>query len=610
MLLLVILLPLAGFLVLGLFGRRFKEPLPGVLASTLVFLSFLLVGALLASGGARFVLEDWLPGIPFALLLDPLSGYMALVVTGIGFLIHVYAIGYMHGDEGYARFFAYFNFFIAMMLTLVLADSYPVMFVGWEGVGLASFLLIGFWYTDWKNAKSARKAFITNRIGDLGFLLGMALLYSLFGTLQISELKEAVEGSLVLPGGLALAGLLLFVGAVGKSAQLPLMVWLPDAMAGPTPVSALIHAATMVTAGVYLLARSSFLYANLPDVSYWIAVVGLLTALYGALSAFGQWDIKRIVAYSTISQLGYMFLAAGVGAYWVALFHVMTHAFYKALLFLASGSVIHALGGEQDVRKMGGLKKHLPRTHLHGLVGALSLAGFPLFAGFWSKDAILAATLSYPFGGVGFYLAGLFVAFLTAAYAMRWYALVFLGEFRGQGHPHEAPPVMTVPNDVLALGAVFAGFLALPKPLWNLIEPFLAPALAHLEAHEPAPLVEWGLLLLSAAVALVGLYLGYLFFRDYFKKKVPAWYRAFEQAALEGFYADWLYNTFLVNPAKELAFGLGLADRGLDRAYVYAGGGVGLLGRILAGLQNGYLRFYAALILAFAALFVLWGVVR
>ncbi|HFB39343.1 MAG TPA: NADH-quinone oxidoreductase subunit L, partial [Oceanithermus sp.] len=272
--------------------------------------------------------------------------------------------------------------------------------------------------------------------------------------------------------------------------------------------------------------------------------------------------------------------------------------------------VIHALGGEQDVRKMGGLKKHLPRTHLHGLVGALSLAGFPLFAGFWSKDAILAATLSYPFGGVGFYLAGLFVAFLTAAYAMRWYALVFLGEFRGQGHPHEAPPVMTVPNDVLALGAVFAGFLALPKPLWNLIEPFLAPALAHLEAHEPAPLVEWGLLLLSAAVALVGLYLGYLFFRDYFKKKVPAWYRAFEQAALEGFYADWLYNTFLVNPAKELAFGLGLADRGLDRAYVYAGGGVGLLGRILAGLQNGYLRFYAALILAFAALFVLWGVVR
>ena len=610
MLILTILLPLAGFLILGLFGRRFREPVPGVLASALVLGSFLLTVAMLLSGGARFVLEDWLPGIPLALLLDPLSGYMALVVTGIGFLIHVYAIGYMHGDEGYARFFAYFNFFIAMMLVLVLADSYPVMFVGWEGVGLASFLLIGFWYTDWKNAKSARKAFLTNRIGDLGFLLGMALLYSLFGTLQISELKAAVEESLVLPGGLALAGLLLFVGAVGKSAQLPLMVWLPDAMAGPTPVSALIHAATMVTAGVYLLARSSFLYANLPDVSYWIAVIGLLTALYGALSAFGQWDIKRIVAYSTISQLGYMFLAAGVGAYWVALFHVMTHAFYKALLFLASGSVIHALGGEQDVRKMGGLKKYLPRTHLHGLVGALSLAGFPLFAGFWSKDAILAATLAYPFGGVGFYLVGLFTAFLTAAYAMRWYALVFLGEYRGKGHPHEAPPVMAIPNDILAFGAVFAGFLALPKPLWNLIEPFLAPALAHLEAHEAEPLVEWGLLLLSAAVALAGLYLGYLFFKDYFKKQVPAWYRAFEQAALEGFYADRLYNTLIVHPLKELAAFLGLADRGLDTGYALAAGGVGALGRILAGLQTGYVRFYAALILAFAALFVLWGVVR
>ncbi len=610
MLILAILLPLAGFLILGLFGKRFKEPLPGILASGLVLASFVLVVLMLLSGGAKFVLGDWLPGIPFALLLDHLSGYMALVVTGIGFLIHVYAIGYMEKDPGYSRFFAYFNLFIAMMLILVFADSYPVMFIGWEGVGLASFLLIGFWYTDWKNAKSARKAFITNRIGDLGFLLGMALLYSLFGTLQISELRATVEESLVLPTGLALAGFLLFVGAVGKSAQLPLMVWLPDAMAGPTPVSALIHAATMVTAGVYLLARSSFLYANLPDVSYWIALIGLLTALYGALSAFGQWDIKRIVAYSTISQLGYMFLAAGVGAYWVALFHVMTHAFYKALLFLASGSVIHALGGEQDVRKMGGLKKYLPKTHLHGLIGALSLAGFPLFAGFWSKDAILAATLSYPFGGIGFYLVGLFTAFLTAAYAMRWYVLVFLGEYRGKGHPHEAPPVMTIPNDVLAFGAAFAGFLALPKPLWNLIEPFLAPALAHLEAHEPEPLVEWGLLLLSAAVALSGLYLGYLFFKDYFKKKVPAWYRAFEEAALEGFYADRIYNTFIVNPLKELAAFLGLADRGLDAGYVLAAGGVGILGRILAGLQTGYVRFYAALILAFAAIFVLWGVVR
>ena len=343
-LLLPILLPLLGFALLGLFGKRMREPLPGVMASGLVLASFLVGVGLLLSGGARFE-AAWLPGIPFSLLLDPLSGLMLLIVTGVGFLIHVYAIGYMRGDPGYGRFFAYFNLFIAMMLALVLADSYPVMFIGWEGVGLASFLLIGFWYKNPQYADSARKAFIVNRIGDLGFMLGMAILWALYGTLSISGLREALEGPLRNPSLLALAGLLLFLGAIGKSAQVPLMVWLPDAMAGPTPVSALIHAATMVTAGVYLVARSSFLYSALPEVSYAIAVVGLLTALYGALSAFGQTDIKRIVAYSTISQLGYMFLAAGVGAYWVALFHVLTHAFFKALLFLASGSVIHALGG-------------------------------------------------------------------------------------------------------------------------------------------------------------------------------------------------------------------------------------------------------------------------
>ncbi len=602
----MILLPLLGFLVLGLWGRSFKGQSAGVLASLMVLGSFVLTLVLLFGGGASFEVKDWLPGIPFALLLDNLAGYMALIVTGIGFLIHVYAIGYMADDPGKSRFFAYFNFFIAMMLTLVLADAYPVMFIGWEGVGLASFLLIGFWFEDQKNADSARKAFIVNRIGDLGFLLGMALLYSLFGTLQISELREIMEKSLVLPAGLGLAGLLLFIGAIGKSAQLPLMVWLPDAMAGPTPVSALIHAATMVTAGVYLLARSSFLYANLPDVSYWIALVGLLTALYGALSALGQWDIKRIVAYSTISQLGYMFLAAGVGAYWIALFHVMTHAFYKALLFLSSGSVIHALGGEQDVRKMGGLKKYLPQTHIHGLIGALSLAGFPLFAGFWSKDAILASTLNYPFGGYGFYLVGLFTAFLTALYAMRWYVLVFLGDFKGQGHPHEAPPVMAWPNHLLAVGAALAGFLALPEPFWNLIERFLAPSLWHLEVEPLGVTTEWGLLSLSAVVAVVGLYAGYRLFLS----RLPDAYLTFQRAAENAFYVDWLYNTLIVGPLKELAFGFGLADRGLDRGYVRLGGGVGLLGRLLARLQGGYVRVYAFFVVVAATVFVLWGVVR
>ncbi len=607
MLLLTILLPLLGFVLLGLFGRRMREPFPGVLASALVFASFAISAWLLLEGGARFVLEDWLPGIPFSLVLDSLSGFMALIVTGIGFLIHVYAIGYMAGDPGFSRFFAYLNLFIAMMMTLVLADAYPVMFIGWEGVGLASYLLIGFWYTERTNADSARKAFIVNRIGDLGFLLGMAILYTTFGTLSISELREAIEGSLVLPAGLSLAGALLFIGAIGKSAQVPLMVWLPDAMAGPTPVSALIHAATMVTAGVYLLARSSFLYAVLPDVSYFIAVIGLITALYGALSALGQWDIKRIVAYSTVSQLGYMFLAAGVGAYWIALFHVMTHAFFKALLFLSSGSVIHALGGEQDVRKMGGLKHHLPRTHLHGLIGALALAGFPLLSGFWSKDAILTATLTYPFGGAGFYAVALFTAFLTAVYAMRWYVLVFQGTYRGTAHPHEAPRVMTLPNDLLALGALFSGFLALPAPLWNRLEPFLGHALAELEAHHLELAVEWGLILLSALVALVGVFVGY---RAFTAARLPRWYETFQAWSAEAFYVDRVYNAVIVTPLKELAYALGLADRALDAGYVRGAGGVGVLGRALAALQQGYVRVYAAFMVLALAVVLLWGVVR
>jgi len=607
LLLLILLLPLLGFVFLGLFGKRLREPLPGVVASALTGASFLLVVALSLGGGATWEIKDWLPGIPFSLVLDPLSSYMGLVVTGIGFLIHVYAIGYMHGDEGFSRFFAYLNLFIAMMMTLVLAGSYPVMFIGWEGVGLASFLLIGFWYTEKKNADSARKAFIVNRIGDLGFLLGMALLYSLFGTLSIGELREAIETSTVLPLALGTAGLLLFVGAVGKSAQVPLMVWLPDAMAGPTPVSALIHAATMVTAGVYLIARSSFLYANLQDVSYAIAVVGLLTAAYGALSALGQWDIKKIVAYSTISQLGYMFLAVGVGAYWIALFHVMTHAFYKALLFMASGSVIHALGGEQDVRKMGGLKKYLPRTHLHGLAGALSLAGFPLLAGFWSKDAIITATLAYPFGGTGFYLVGLAVAFLTAVYAMRWYVLVFLGEYKGSGQPHEAPPVMTVPNDVLALGAVFAGFLALPEPFWNLIEPYLAPALAHVEVHHMSLGLEWGLIALSAVVALAGLYLGYLAFTRW---ALPKWYLAFQTWSENAFYVDRVYNALIVTPLKELALALALFDGFLDTAYTALAGVSGWLGDRLGRLQTGYVRAYGALMVLGLVAVLVWGVLR
>ncbi|HEU4741523.1 MAG TPA: NADH-quinone oxidoreductase subunit L [Meiothermus sp.] len=607
-LLLTILLPLLGFVLLGLFGKRMREPLPGVIASGLVLASFVLGVILLAQGGAKFAVSDWLPGISFSLNLDHLSGLMLMIVTGVGFLIHVYAIGYMHSDAGFSRFFAYLNLFIAMMLALVLADNYVVMFIGWEGVGLASYLLIGFWYTDRVNADSARKAFIVNRIGDLGFLLGMGLLWALFGTLSISEINARLEENLFIPAGLGLAAFLLFVGAIGKSAQVPLMVWLPDAMAGPTPVSALIHAATMVTAGVYLLARSSFIYINVPEVSLWIAILGLLTAIYGALSAFGQQDIKRIVAYSTLSQLGFMFVAAGMGAYWIALFHVLTHAFFKALLFMASGSVIHALGGEQDIRKMGGMWKYLPMTRWHGLIGALALGGFPLLSGFWSKDAILYSTLFYSVNSsVVFYILLLATAFLTAMYSMRWFVTVFLGQYRGDAHPHESPSVILFPNHILALGALFIGFIGLPEPFPNFLEHFLESNLAHLEYEKPTLLLEWTLVLISALVALAGLYLGYRFFQQ---KILPAWYARFAQASEHSFYVDQVYNTFIVNPLKSLGNLLFDGDRGLLTGFGWLGTLTAGIGNLLARLETGYIRFYAAGLVVGAVLLLIWGVTR
>ncbi|MER3444126.1 MAG: NADH-quinone oxidoreductase subunit L [Meiothermus sp.] len=611
---LIILLPLLGFAVLGLWGKRMQEPTPGIVASALVLGSFVLGVVLLAQGGARWGLEDWLPGIPLSFALDNLSGLMVMIVAGIGFLIHVYAIGYMHSDAGFSRFFSYFNLFIAAMLVLVLGDSLPVVFIGWEGVGLASYLLIGFWYADRVNGDSARKAFIVNRIGDLGFLLGMGVLWANFGTLSISELREAIapEGELAVGlnnAALALAAFLLFVGAIGKSAQVPLMVWLPDAMAGPTPVSALIHAATMVTAGVYQLCRNSFLYFDLPDVSFWIVLIGMITAVYGALCAFGQTDIKRIVAYSTLSQLGFMFVAAGVGAYWVAMFHVMTHAFFKALLFMSSGSVIHALGGEQDVRKMGGMWNYLPQTRIHGLVGALALGGLPLLSGFWSKDAILAYSYEY---SPAVWFVMLLVAALTALYSMRWFVLVFLGKYRGHEHPHESPSVMTWPNHVLTLGSLFAGFVGLPYVIQykNFLEPWLNKVIVHHE-HEKLPVLEeWTLILVSAAVAVGALYYGYRFFQAEAAGRLPAWFVRFQEASLRSFYADDVYNALIVKPLKSVAKILFDADNGVLTGFQWLGSVTGTLGGLLARLETGYLRFYAAGLLVAAVLLILVGVIR
>ncbi len=502
---LVPLLPFAGFAVNGLLGARFlSRRAVGLIACAAVLASFVLSAGAnagldliaqapedLASGRApRFTqdLFEWMPmgqtpegadlSVRWSYQLDPLSAVMLLVVTGVGFLIHVYSIGYMeHEPHGaFARFFAYLNLFMAMMLTLVLGASLPVVFVGWEGVGLCSYLLIGFYYdrmfdekTKMTCADAGRKAFLVNRIGDVGFVLGMLLLFASTGTLDIQGILGKV-GTLG-TGVCTLAALLLFVGACGKSAQIPLYVWLPDAMAGPTPVSALIHAATMVTAGVYVTCRMAPLYMHSPQAMLTVAIVGGLTALFAAVIGVAQTDIKKVLAYSTVSQLGYMMLAAGVGAFSASVFHLMTHAFFKALLFLGAGSVIHALSGEQDITRMGGLRRHLPVTHATFLVAVLAIAGIPPFAGFFSKDGILAGVLGAAGeSGAGILLAlwmmGVLTAGITAFYMTRLYLLVFAGEPRMSvetlHHVHESPAVMTLPLVALAVGSTLAGLLGVP----------------------------------------------------------------------------------------------------------------------------------------------------
>src|SRR5208337_4349337 len=407
---------------------------------------------------------------------DPLSSVMILVVTGVGFLIHVYSTGYMAHDNGFYRFFGYLNLFVFFMLMLVLANNYILLFVGWEGVGLCSYLLIGFYFHKKSAADAGKKAFIVNRVGDAGFILGMLLMFSLLGTVRFLDVNAALRSGHFHAetagfGALSATALLLFVGATGKSAQFPLYVWLPDAMEGPTPVSALIHAATMVTAGVYMVARSAGLFQLTPSTSTVVAVVGAFTAILAATIALVQNDIKRVLAYSTVSQLGYMFLALGVGAYWVAIFHLFTHAFFKALLFLCSGSVIHAMSGEQDMRHMGGLKDKIPITHWTMFVGSVAIAGIPGLAGFFSKDEILWQAYSSPLGSKFLYMIGLVTAGLTAFYMWRMMNMTFYGKSRVkpevEAHIHESPASMTVPLSILAIGSVFVGWLGVPKA-WTL----------------------------------------------------------------------------------------------------------------------------------------------
>ena len=538
----IVLLPLLGAAANGLLGALLQKRVgkwvisffacaPVLLSFLLSFQAFLSLLALKPEG--RFLIDRLYPWLSLGTLhvdvafwVDPLSAVMILVVTGVGGLIHIYSIGYMHEDKSYWRYFAFLNLFTFAMLLLVTADSLLLMFIGWEGVGLCSYALIGFWYHDHVNTRAGNKAFIVNRVGDFGFILGLFLIFwSLdqqgHGTVTFREIEKfasLIQGQeLWGVGVVTLATLFLFVGATGKSAQIPLSVWLPDAMQGPTPVSALIHAATMVTAGVYMVARLHFLYSAAPDTLAVIAGIGVATALFAATVALTQNDIKRVLAYSTISQLGYMFLAAGVAAYGAAVFHLMTHAFFKACLFLGSGSVIHAMGGEQDMRKMGGLRRAMPYTFWTFGIAVLAIAGTPLTAGFFSKDEILWQAFSSPHGSPLLWMLGVVGAGLTAFYMFRQLFLVFFGECRANSHTrshlHESPKVMTLPLVLLAVGSIAAGWIGLPEILggshfaeW--LEPvFGAPHEVHASASS-----EETLMILSVTVAALGFYLAYLIY--------------------------------------------------------------------------------------------------
>jgi NADH-quinone oxidoreductase subunit L len=544
-------------------------------------------GAAQTAGGVAPFQVEW------AHQLDPLSSVMVLVVTFVGFFIHVYSTGYMKHDAGYARYMAYLNLFTFAMLQLVLGANYLVLFVGWEGVGLCSYLLIGFWFHKQSAADAGKKAFIVNRIGDAGFALGMFLIFVTFGTLDFRAVAEAAARLPVdwtWTGPLTLIALFLFVGACGKSAQIPLYVWLPDAMEGPTPVSALIHAATMVTAGVYMVARSSAIYAHAPNALFVVAFIGALTAVLAATIALVQNDIKRVLAYSTVSQLGYMFLACGVGAFAAGVFHLMTHAFFKALLFLGSGSVIHAMGGEQDMRRMGGLKRKLPWTHRTMLVGCVAIAGVPPLAGFFSKDEILWS--AFKVGGYGqiVWLMGFVVAALTAFYMFRMYHLTFSGSFRGSEeqahHLHESPRSMVAPLQVLAVGSIGAGLLGMPavlgEPLHipNVFEHFLHPVFA--EAHHalaevftrPAPghALELALMAASVLVGLAGIAVATLFFQRHpqIPERLALRLGGVHRLLLNKYYVDEIYGALFV---RGLGVGGGRFLHATDRYLVDGGDG-------------------------------------
>jgi NADH-quinone oxidoreductase subunit L len=560
--LLLLLSPFVGFLFNIFFGNKISKGMAGVVGTLTVVFSFLLTlcffSQLLQTGKAiEISLFDWISigklKIDFGIVLDQLSLLWLLFVTGIGSLIHIYSISYMHDDAFLHKFFAYLNLFVFFMITLVIGNNLLVMFIGWEGVGLCSYLLIGFWYKNQAYNDAAKKAFIMNRIGDLGFLIGIFILASQFATLNYSEIQAAIAAGHVNTTALGIAALCLFIGATGKSAQLPLYTWLPDAMAGPTPVSALIHAATMVTAGIFMITRMNFLFDLTPEIQNIIAIVGAITALVAASIGLLQNDIKKVLAYSTVSQLGLMFLALGMGAYTVAVFHVITHAFFKACLFLGSGSVIHALHGEQDMRKMGGLRKVMPITFWTMMISTLAIAGIFPFAGFWSKDEILLTAFEH---NTVLWIVASIASIMTAFYMFRLMYLTFFRAFRGteeqKHHLHESPKLITIPLVILAVLAAIGGAINLPGSFWlnHYLEPILVTKHhAHvLGTHE---FMLMGVALAGAVVGILWAYSKYL--KQGFVPKEDEAIVGFNKVIYNKYYVDEVYTALIVNPINALS---------------------------------------------------------
>jgi NADH-quinone oxidoreductase subunit L len=629
---LVPLLPLVGFLIISLNVNRLSHSVASVVACGTVLISFLvavilffqLLGLPAEQRSLNVVVFDWISvgnfSAQISFLIDPLSSLMLLIITGVGFLIHVYSIGYMHNDAGFNRFFSYLNLFVFFMLILVMGSNYLLMFVGWEGVGLCSFLLIGFWFKNKDYTDAANKAFIMNRIGDLGLILGVILIFTQFGSIQYSEVfsKVGVEGNTTI----TLITILLFIGAMGKSAQLPLYTWLPDAMAGPTPVSALIHAATMVTAGIYMVARNNILYTLSPIGMNLVLVVGLVTALFAATIALAQNDIKKVLAYSTVSQLGLMFVALGVGAYSSGIFHMTTHAFFKALLFLAAGSVIHGLQGEQDIRKMGGLKKYLPITYFVFSVGVLAIAGIPPFAGFFSKDEILAKAFEH--SPIVWGLA-LLTSLLTVFYMFRLLFLTFFGTTRASDsvvhHIHESPKSMTIPLIVLAVLSVVGGLVGIPEVLSgsNQVGEFLNPVFAASQSllHEShlSHSTEFALMGTVIALTVVLIVVAYI---TYVKKNAVPLEEGKELSTAHGlvynkYYVDEVYQLLIVKPLFWLStiFERFIEKMGIDGLVNSVGSTVVGGSKVARLLQTGNIGFYIfAMVVSIILILVANGFLR